>query len=206
MPTFSTSDIITSPFKAIGFDLDNTLYDEYDFISQVYYKLSQIIAKEAHLEQDIVYNTLCCVWLQHDSKYPHLFQEAFTQLKITLNDSLKKELIQQYRNFSPDLKLSKRISFLLDQLSRQSKILFLVTDGHILLQKNKIEALGLTRWFNGNAIWISEMGYTKPSIEIASQISSIQTISPQDILFIGDHQVDEEFAKNCGFHFLKVFS
>ena len=65
-------DIDWSSITTVGFDMDGTLYDEYDFIKQVYSEInSQLIQNNEIL---LFMNQK---WIEKGSSYPHIFDEAY---------------------------------------------------------------------------------------------------------------------------------
>ena len=61
----------------IGFDLDGTLYDEFDFIKQAYKEVlvqqDELIPAE-YLKQ--AYEFMCHRWLEKGSSYPYIFSDG----------------------------------------------------------------------------------------------------------------------------------
>lgn len=206
MKTILPESLLTSDYKAVGFDLDNTLYNEKDFITQAY----NLIAIEVHevvgVDPNDFKDFLLDLWIRLGSKSPQLFQKAFDHfhIKQELRDDLLGRMIAVFRSFVPHLKLDPQIENGLTQLQTQNKKLFLVTDGHAHLQMNKIKSLGLNQWFDEKNIWISEFGLEKPDAKIATKIPVLNNLHPKDVVFLGDHAVDESFAHHCGFDFIKV--
>ena len=71
------------------------------------------------------------------------------------------ELLYVYRNHFPAISLDESTSFVLDSLTDKGKIIGLITDGRSKTQRNKIKALGLSRW-------IAEESTTKVSEEFGT--------------------------------------
>ena len=46
------------PIKYVGFDLDGTLYDESNFISQVYEKIASVISKKTGSNADLIFSNM----------------------------------------------------------------------------------------------------------------------------------------------------
>jgi len=61
--------------KAIGFDLDGTLYNEYDFVQQVYREIVRGLKLPAG-EGAAVLKFMEERWLEKGSSYPYIFQET----------------------------------------------------------------------------------------------------------------------------------
>jgi putative hydrolase of the HAD superfamily len=191
--------------------MDGTLYDEADFISQVYCDIAKLLAETGYAEPEILHTWMIKRWLEKGSSYPHIFYEATTQAGTPREEVAKTVdlCLELFRNFQPVLTLAPRIKTILDEL-HESYPLFLISDGSARLQQRKFDALELGRWFYSVNVGIS--GYhgpefCKPSIKIINKINALKTpYLPHQILFFGDRAVDAEFAANAGFQFVQVAS
>ncbi len=194
--------------KVVGFDLDGTLYDEFDFILQVYQPIAAYLSKLVHESEKIIYQQMLSRWLEKGSTYNKIFYEvlmsenySFARKKIQV-----KECINIYRNFTPTLVLDKRVEFLLDYFSAYYP-LFVITDGSSALQRAKFYALNLNNWVRNEDFAISgDYGseFQKPSRYMASKIDILREITPSKVVYFGDRKRDEEFAGNMGFQFAHV--
>lgn len=201
-------DINWETIDVVGFDMDGTLYDEFDFIIQVY---SVIIARfEAVISNHLsVLNHIKDQWLEKGSSYGHFFEEiydGFIQDRSISRDDFVKESLHIYRSFKPELELSARsirlLEFFFDCFD-----LFLVTDGSYPLQLSKFESLGLSKFFKKeNCIFTGRWGsrFYKPDIGCIDHIG--MDLDGKRVLFIGDREMDRKFALNAGFDFLKVYN
>ena len=194
----------------VGFDLDGTLYDEFDFIAQVYRPIARELARVAGGEAESICDRLLERWLEKGSSYNRLFEEEL--LASQMHDAEIKTAIERclsiYRSFKPELHLSTRVEMILDWFSRRFP-LFLVTDGGKELQTAKIETLRLMRWINATNISISgcsSQGISKPDARMCSPIEILQKCDFQSIsvVYFGDRVLDAYFARNCGFQFVGV--
>lgn len=201
-PHFVSSDI-----KCVGFDLDGTLYDEFDFINQVY---SKIVKDNINLLSDEVSTCRWMNerWLEKGSSYNLIFDETFDRFGT---DARYKSLFIEnsldiYHNFIPELELSKRASTILEALKDEYK-LFLVTDGNAALQRRKFDSLGLGSWFfKKDCIFTGDYGKDgyKPSLKATSQFFS--EFSPLNCLFFGDRDIDLEFSNVAGMSFVRMLN
>lgn len=192
-------------YDIIGFDMDGTLYDEYEFISQAYLPVSEVLSQSLHYSKDVVYDLLCEKWLEFGSS-ANIFQIVTDQL---VNESLSLDIIKQcvfaYRNASFELSLPRRSSFLLTTLNNRGKALFLVTDGDSGLQRKKFRKLGLENWFDASNVAISgDYGKNcqKPSTFMTERIGILSN-NTKSVIYVGDREVDKQFADKAGFSFLK---
>ena len=191
--------------KYVGFDLDGTLYDEFDFIYQVY---SKIVKANASLLGDNMsaLNWMKERWLEKGSSYNLIFDEAYERFGVggRKKTFFIEKSVEIFRNFKPDLKLSDRTTTILDDLKDKYR-LFLVTDGNSMLQRQKFVSLGLGKWFlKENCIFTGDYGKSnyKPSVKAMQQFFS--KCSPSKCLFFGDRDVDREFAEFAGMNFVRM--
>lgn len=136
----------------IVFDLDDTLYKEVSFVESGFKAIAR------HLGNLSFSDEMMFSW--RDGK------NAFEQLigNHSLTASIE-ELLSIYRTHVPTIELETSIVATLDALIANGKILGIITDGRSLTQRNKINALGLSRWFTDDNIIISEeVGSTKPDV------------------------------------------
>ena len=117
----------------IVFDLDDTLYDEIDFVKSGFKEISH------YLESEKYYHFMLEVFKKEGSG------QVFNKLieKYNLDISLDK-LIEIYRFHKPDIFLSDETIELLKFGKNFSTAL--ISDGHYIMQKNKFESLGLEQY------------------------------------------------------------
>ena len=195
---------------SVGFDLDGTLYDEFEFISQVYHPISLILSEALNKDPFSIYDTLIKRWEKMGSSYNRIFEEVL--LDTPISDSQRLFIIQQclgeFRHFQPNLSLTCRVENCLEWYSKRFP-LFLVTDGSQSLQQAKIKSLGLLRWIMPDNIVITgslSPCTAKPDPHIISQLALFKDLEPSQRrhVYFGDRTVDRDFANNCGFDFIGV--
>ena len=185
----------------VGFDMDGTLYDEYDFIKQVYFEINTKLINDN--------NILDCMlmrWIKEGSSYPYIFDEAYNMLKKKTKNrgEFIRASIDIYRNYNPKLSLSNRNMNLL-KFYKNNYSLFLISDGNYHLQKKKYNALGLANFFDSsNVVFTGKYSseYCKPNIKSLSLIS----VDTSRSMFFGDRDVDMNFAITSNMQFQKVYN
>jgi FMN phosphatase YigB (HAD superfamily) len=193
----------------VGFDMDGTLYDEADFIVQVYQPIAELVAAAGRRDVQATHQWLFRRWLEKGSSYPHIFAEALERegVAAAAASDVIARCVAAYRQFAPALRLSARVTAILDAFA-ESFALFLVSDGSLGLQSRKFAALGLERWFaRGNVAISGAYGpeYSKPSTRMLEAIDlAAAARTPQRVVFFGDRACDAGFAANAGFHFVPV--
>jgi len=119
----------------IVFDLDDTLYDEIDFVKSGFKEVAKYLADEKYNDFMI------------DLFYKEGSGKIFDRLikKFNLDVNLQK-LIEIYKFHYPNIFLPKESKELLD-FSKSFKTA-LISDGHYIMQKNKYKKLKLQNYIN----------------------------------------------------------
>ena len=165
----------------IVFDLDDTLYDEIDFVKSGFYEISQFLKDKKYF--DFMWNEFC----QNGSG------KVFDKLidKFNLNISLQK-LIEIYRFHKPDIKLPKESIELL-KFSQKYKIA-LISDGHYIMQQNKFYALKLEKFIEFPLF--TDYYHTKKPDMKAFKIVMQRYINEKDFIYISDNPKKDFIAPN----------
>lgn len=202
-------DIPWNQIKCVGFDLDGTLYDEFDAIQQIY---RSVLKQQSHFFPEIpaALTFMLNRWLEKGSSYNFIFGEAFDFFSNDL--TRKEEFIQKalvlFRSYAPILSLAERNRYLLDIFQQQFD-LFMISDGPSVLQRNKFKALGLNTFFKSEQlIFTGDHGkkFYKPKTDLFRRLAETSKwcYSNQEILYFGDRTIDEEFTRNLDIRFQKV--
>lgn len=200
------NDIPLNEYQIIGFDLDGTLYDEKEFIKQVYSRIATYFQTVSNINKNEVYIWMLNRWIEKGSSYPYIFSECIE--KFNLENTSIEQCLAYYRNTDFRLALDFKIKKLLEKL-KMEKQLFLVTDGFANLQKRKFQSLGLVEYFQTkNIVFTGELGrnYYKPDVTALKFIDCLKEYGQKNIIYFGDRHIDEQFAKNAGFDFVHIIN
>lgn len=186
--------------RYVGFDMDGTLYDEFEFIVQVYKEISKMLKNGS-------FEFMCKLWLEKGSSYNKIFEEAFNFYGLTKNinkDNFISKCLDIYRKFNPVLKLPERTKFILEHCKKEYE-LFLVSDGSPDLQKKKFYSLGLDKYFAYDKVLFTQeypKKYEKPNTDLIKLLK----IEPSRAVYFGDRDIDRDFAINAGMQFQRVYN
>jgi FMN phosphatase YigB (HAD superfamily) len=195
--------------RAVGVDMDGTLYDEAEFIAQVYRPIAAIIARASGGLAERVHESMLRRWLEKGSSYNRIFEEALAMGGVSPEAAREtiEECLATFHGFSPSLTLPVRVAAVLDAALQQYP-LFLVSDGSAGLQQKKFAALGLGRWFEpANVGFCATLGsgFDKPHTRILGEIHALgESVAPAEVVFFGDREIDKQFATNAGFRYVQV--
>ncbi|EJL22891.1 HAD family hydrolase [Brevibacillus sp. BC25] len=196
--------------EIVGFDMDGTLYDEFNFMIQVYRPIAKRIARSTKSTEQEIYNQLLQRWMEKGSSYNKIFDEILTRHDVVESEreTTINECLRIFRKHTPILTLSDRVSFFLDYVQNKYG-LFLITDGGVQLQKAKFHSLGLSSWFEEENVGFTGLygsEYSKPSPLITKKIKILEGITnSKQVVFFGDREVDRKFAEVLGFQFVQTY-
>ncbi|WP_340077575.1 HAD family hydrolase [Leptobacterium sp. I13] len=142
-------DIKVDTHTVVCFDLDDTLYNEIDFLKSAF----KAIAMQLDTNQpDVLYAYMFSL---HRSG-SDAFDMVSKHYAIT-----KEELIHCYRSHKPSVVPFDNVLSVFQTINHKKGVVGIITDGRSLAQRNKLNALGLMPYID--TILISEeTGYTKP--------------------------------------------
>ena len=200
--------------KGIVFDIDDTLYCRQDMLVKaaeivlgvkiedwrefirIFYEKSDV--NMAGLESGAVstrdtngwrYNeTFRILGLPYKTQDGVLAADAYLELQshMFIRDDLAKELDRLASD--PDIRLA------------------ILTAGESKHQWNKVDMLGLDRWFDRSKIVVTgDTPYTKPDVRLCQMMESLLDLSPSDMWMIGDsYKHDITGAIDAGWHSLWI--
>jgi putative hydrolase of the HAD superfamily len=162
----------------IVFDLDDTLYDEIEFVKSGFKEISSYLGNKKY------FNFMWKEFLKNGSgKIFDKLIENF-HLSISLN-----KLIEIYRFHKPDISLPNESKELLE-FSKKYKTA-LISDGHYITQQNKFLALNLDEYIN-YPIFTDFYHTKKPELKAFEMI--MQKFPDKKYVYISDNPKKDFFA------------
>lgn len=183
--------------RVICFDLDDTLYKEIDYLKSAYREIAEYAAGHCHECSDTVLVLAHKAYEVMLAAY-HEGQNAFEELNKFLGLDLPlADYLYIYRNHKPKIALSEEDVRTLDALKAEGVRIGLITDGRSIQQRNKIVALGLSRWIDEKDIVISEeFGSEKPAL--ANYVYFMKRYpESHDFTYVGDNLKKDFIAPNA---------
>ena len=168
--------------KANGFDLDSTLFDERLFIESGFLEVSKYVEKKFDVKRRDFYNLLIKI-LDRDGR-GKIFDSALKENDI-YNKKLAEKLIDIYRRHNPKIKMYSGMLQLLKEVKKKYKT-FLITDGFSYIQKGKIKALKLTKYFDV-PVYTHDLNTTKPKLLPYKYVAKKLKIKTSQMVYIGDN-------------------
>ena len=167
----------------IVFDMDDTLYLELDFVRSGFRAVDHWLAAEFR-----VGGFFTTAWrLFEGGQRERVFDAALTGLGVAAEPRLIDELVGVYRSHWPMIRLAPDAARALERHATRDR-LALLTDGYLLTQERKIEALEL-RSCCDPVIATDQWGrdYWKPHPRGFMAIQSRFDREPADFVYIGDN-------------------
>ena len=132
----------------MAFDLDDTLFKERDYVRTRRLAVAGHFAPLAAMDAADLFTMMETAPDAFDAL---LDLPAVRRARIGIND-----ILAVYRSHKPALTLPDDTVSALSALTERGVILAIITDGRSITQRNKIDALGLERYFAHDNILISE--------------------------------------------------
>ena len=184
------------------FDLDDTLYPERTFVESGFKAVASMLEQRYEWPSEESMQ-LMLGFLETEGR-----GAIFNRLLETnglLSAAKVSECVRAYRHHSPSIKLADGARELLCTLGKRS---YLVTDGHKIVQKNKVSALALEHLFN--KVYITHrygIKHAKPSAYCFGLIREREQCKWSDMVYVGDNPSKDFVTLNSlGVHTIRVMT
>ncbi|TDU40002.1 putative hydrolase of the HAD superfamily [Gelidibacter sediminis] len=170
-------DIKVDRNTVVVFDLDDTLYNELDFLKSAYKSIAQ------HLEPK--------QWKPLYSKMFSLYRcklNVFEFLSKMYNIDLS-SLIEMYQHHQPDIQVFDGVLKLFEEIKNKKGRIGIVTDGRTLTQRAKLESLGVLEYID-KIIISEEFGSEKPNI---ANFKAIESFLPATLYYYIADNLKKDF-------------
>ncbi len=178
------------------FDLDDTLYDEIEYCKSGFTAVAELLANRFDdLLPEQIFNIF---WKQFTAgNRTKTFNATLDELKISCDEKLIVEMVEVYRNHSPDIELPRDSREALTRLGKKYT-LGLLTDGFLPAQKLKVKALAIEKYFK-SLIYTEELGRDcwKPSPVGFTKILDNLCAKPENAVYIADNEKKDFIAPNA---------
>lgn len=135
----------------VVFDLDDTIYSEYDYLCSAYKEISEIL--KLQIKQDL-FQEMLELW----NNGKDVFESIISRYDLRMSKAL---LLNIYRYHFPKISPFDGVLELIQSLEDANIKIGLLTDGRSVTQRNKVKALGLNGLFE-RVVISEEVGSEKP--------------------------------------------
>jgi putative hydrolase of the HAD superfamily len=166
----------------VAFDLDDTLYPEETFVSSGFRAVAGALHERWEISEDEAFQAMWAS-LERRGRGTQL-DDVVDAFGLRGRQSVA-DLIKVYRHHRPSISLPPESKETLERL--RPRPLYVVTDGHKVVQQNKIEALGLPRLLT-HAYITHRYGIhnAKPAVRVFELMMRRERRSTEDIVYVGD--------------------
>jgi len=191
--------------KAIGFDLDNTLYDQRQYEYFTFWTVAEEVSKYYCVNKDRYFLLLKHLFNKniHEYTFDKAIQLCIGKIPRDWESFLKKKLLPVYRSAKPKLKLFYWVEKYIKEAKRKGIKLAIITNGNVEIQKYKIDALGLKKICD--KIYISDE-FTpqarKPDTTLFKYFLRDFNLKGKDVIYIGDNIKTDVSCQKLGIKFI----
>jgi putative hydrolase of the HAD superfamily len=174
-------DITVSHQTTVVFDLDDTLYNEIDFLISAYKE----IAKQLNpINWTLLYINMFSRYKENIDVF-HFLSEEY--------NIPKKELVKIYRNHVPTINLKSGVLPLLKKIKNKKGKIAIITDGRTVTQRQKIKSLSIEKYLD-TVIISEDTSFEKPHTNNFSVIEN--KFNSTQYYYIGDNLKKDFIAPN----------
>lgn len=174
--------------EGVIFDLDDTLYSEKDYVKSGYKVVARLLGDEALADR---------LWIYFENGKPAI-DKVLNELGCI---GRKEECMEAYREQMPEIKLYDGVVELILELKSKGIKVGIITDGRVIGQKRKLQALGLDKLID-DIIITDELGGTqfRKPCDIAFRIIQRRWELPfEQMVYVGDNaEKDFQAPKQLG--------
>lgn len=183
------------------FDLDDTLYDERTYVESGFRAVARWGNDQYGWDTDRSFSMM--ISLLDAEGRGAVFNRWLASNGVRTKSAIH-ECVRIYRHHKPDISVPKSIRHLLSTLNPSP--LYLVTDGHKVVQANKIAALGIAPAFRHCYITHRYgVASAKPSLRCFELIKARERCEWRDMMYIGDNPAKDFVSLNAvGAHTVRV--
>jgi len=182
------------------FDLDDTLYEEKSFVYSGFDAIAEFISSQYNIEKNAFARELI---QELQNGRGDIFDIVLKKHNL-FSKELVRKCISVYRLHKPIIKVYDDTIECLQRFIDIPK--YIVTDGHKIVQQNKIKALGIEQYFS--FCFISRrygIRNEKPSPFCFQKICKLEAVTPESVVYIGDNPVKDFIGiKPLGFKTIRI--
>lgn len=191
--------------KVLLFDLDDTLYEEKQFVKSGFIKVAEFIEDKLKINKKDFYKILIDIF--NGGSRGNIFNLALKKANVAYEENIIRAMVKIYREHNPEIKLTEDVKSLLIKL-RGIYSLGIITDGYYEVQKKKVHSLRLEELFD-SIIYTDEYRreYWKPNVFSYKLALERFKIVPGEAVYIGDNpHKDFIGAKKIGITTIRVIN
>lgn len=187
--------------EVIVFDLDDTLFEEKDFVLSGFVAVATDIAKTVAIKKQLIFNYLLEQFYKKGRG--KIFNAALQQFGLIDTPEEVARLVQLYRHHPANIAFYPGVKSLLKRLHKNF-YLAIVTDGATETQTNKVKALRLQELVD-YVVYCWEISAPKPDTKGYAMALDYFNIPAKHAIIVGDHPINDiAAAKELGAWTIRV--
>lgn len=204
--------------KAVGFDLDDTLYSRGNFYGFVFGVMEESIIKTGlafsefykffQKHSDIEYEKFIRQGKARDAYKNDRVIATYKEFGYEVTESDAIVFNSLYLYFRSNIELRQGVESVFARLIEKGIEIFILTNGPSEDQRNKLKQLNIKKYVSEDKWFISdELGYSKPDLAIYKHVQESLGYSNEELIYVGDdYNNDIVGSKNAGWEavFLNV--
>lgn len=192
--------MVIRPLKAVLFDIDDTLYSTTEFAEQARRNsIRAMIQLGLDIEEGPAYRELSEVIGEFSPNYDRHYDKLLKRLPITATAGVNPAvlvaagIVAYHETKSRQLRPFPDAEALLKDLSETTDlILGILTEGLEVKQAEKIVRLGIYRYLDPAAIFISDqVGISKPNPKLYRYALDRLGLAAPDVMYVGDNPLND---------------
>jgi HAD superfamily hydrolase (TIGR01549 family) len=207
-------------YDIILFDLDDTLYPEVEYLQAAFGAIGLLFEKEYALNALQVEDFLTTTFAKKGRQ--SLFNQCFNHFEEEIQGKKRENtegvlventFVEQCLTILRTVEIREKIRFypfvykVVPELLKQGKQIFIITNGNVRQQKNKVKHLMWNGMDASITIVFANEFAPKPSPKVFTDFLEPHfQLKNKKIVFAGDAETDAEFSRNIGVDFLHVDS
>jgi len=189
-------------WKAIVFDLDDTLYPEKEFVLSGFHAVSLWVENEFKMKRNIVKEE----FIEHFNEgiRKNIFN-LWLESKCLFSEERLQKMINIYRYHNPSISPFPEVKNVLTTLKKRF-LLGIVSDGYLEVQEKKLNALGIRNYFDA-VIFSDQLGRDawKPSTKPFEEIVNRLRLFPKECIYVADNPLKDFIgAKKIGMFTVRI--
>lgn len=180
--------------KLVVFDLDDTLYNEFTYVESGFREVSKYMASKYLVNENSFFTDLI-IDVKNNGRGRN-FNTVLEKYNLN-NKDLVKKLICIYQNHKPKIQLYYNINNIINEIKKMGISTALITDGTMIMQKNKVESLKLAQYMD-MIIYTDEYGREnwKPNTYCYKKCLNYFNVNPEEMVYIGDNPEKDFYGAN----------
>lgn len=172
--------------EGVVFDLDDTLYFEYDYVLSGFRTVAEALAMGNDYRAESLYKYMINIFEHGDRRT--IFDQVLIKWPVLLSITTVENMVQLYRYHTPNIQLMPGIFDIIMYLRDHGIRIGLITDGYYIVQQAKFTALGIDKLID-LAIFTDMWGleFWKPHPRAFETIVETWGIPHSKLVYIGDN-------------------